>query len=60
MSSAAEAVSTPLSDVGMTREGEAPKCRSQARQGAHDKGRTTEEPCAGKLACTVLKQRRGE
>ena len=60
MSSAAEAVSTPQSDVWMTREGEAPKCRSQARKGANDNGRTTEEPCAGKLASTVLKQRRGE
>jgi hypothetical protein len=45
MSRAAEAVSTPVSDVGMTREGEAPKCRSQARKGAHDRGRITEEPC---------------
>jgi hypothetical protein len=44
-SSAAEAVSTPSSDVWMTREGEAPTCRSQARKGAHDKGRITEEPC---------------
>jgi hypothetical protein len=44
-SSAAEAVSTPLSDVWMTREGEAPTCRSQAQQGAHDRGRITEEPC---------------
>jgi hypothetical protein len=59
-SSAAEAVSTPLSDVRMTREGEAPTCRSQARQGAHDKGRITEEPYEGKLSRTVLKQRRGE
>jgi hypothetical protein len=38
-------VSTPLSDVGMTREGEARTCRSQARKGAHDRGRITEEPC---------------
>jgi len=60
MSNAAEAVSTPQSDVGMTRKGEASKCRSQARKGTHDKGRITEEPCAGKLASTVLKQRRGE
>ena len=45
MSSAAEAVSTPSSDVWMTRQGEAPTCRSQARKGAHDKGRITEEPC---------------
>ena len=45
MSRAAEAVSTPESDVGMTREGEARTCRSQARQGAHDRGRLTEEPC---------------
>ena len=59
-SSAAEAVSTPLSDVGMTRKGEAPTCRSQARKGAHDRGRITEEPCARKPASTVLKQRRGE
>jgi len=59
-SSAVEAVSTPSSDVWMTREGEAPTCRSQARKGTHDKGHTTEEPCAGKLASTVLKQRRGE
>jgi hypothetical protein len=59
-SSAAEAVSTPVSDVGMTREGEAPTCRSPARKGAHDKGRPTAEPCAGKLARTVVKQRRGE
>jgi hypothetical protein len=59
-SSAAEAVSTPLRDGWMTREGEAPTCRSQARKGAHDKGRITEEPCAGKLARTVLKQRRGK
>jgi hypothetical protein len=44
-SSAAEAVSTPSSDVWMTREGEAPTCRSQARKGAHDKGRIAEEPC---------------
>jgi len=51
-SRAAEAVSTPSRDVGMTREGEAPKCKSQARKGTHDKGRTTEEPCAGKLART--------
>jgi hypothetical protein len=29
----------------MTRKGEAPKCRSQARKGAHDRGRITEEPC---------------
>jgi hypothetical protein len=29
----------------MTREGEAPTSRSQARKGAHDKGRITEEPC---------------
>jgi hypothetical protein len=60
MSRAAEAVSTPLSDVWMTREGEAQKCRSQARKGAHDKGRITEEPCARKPASTVLKQRWGE
>jgi len=60
ISSAAEAVSTPSSDVWMTREGEAPTCRSQARKGAHDKGRITEEPCARKPASTVLKQRRGE
>ena len=59
-SSAAEAVSTPSRDVWMTREGEAPTCRSQARKGAHDKGRITEEPCEGKLSSTVLKQRRGE
>ena len=26
-------------------------------QRTHDKGSVTEEPCAGKLACTVLKQR---
>jgi hypothetical protein len=45
ISRAAEALSTPLSDVGMPREGEAPTCRSQAQQGAHDKGRITEEPC---------------
>jgi len=44
-SSAAEAVNTPSSDVGMTRKGEAPTCRSQARKRAHDKGRITEEPC---------------
>jgi hypothetical protein len=44
-SSAAEAVSTPLRDVWMTREGEAPTCRSPARKGAHDQGRITEEPC---------------
>src|SRR5262245_19081410 len=44
-SSAAEAMSTPSSDVWMTREGEAPTCRSQAQQGAHDRGRITEEPC---------------
>jgi hypothetical protein len=60
ISSAAEALSTPLRDVGMPREGEAPTCRSQAQQGARDKGRITEEPCARKLASTVLKQRRGE
>jgi len=60
ISSAAEAVSTPESDVWMTREGEARTCRSQVRKGAHDRGRITEEPCAGKLAYTVLKQRRGE
>jgi hypothetical protein len=29
----------------MTRVGEARTCRSQARQGAHDRGRITEEPC---------------
>ena len=29
----------------MTRAGEAPTCRSQAWKGAHDRGRTTEEPC---------------
>jgi hypothetical protein len=45
MSSAGEAVSTPSSDVWMTREGEARTCRSQARKGAHDRGRITEEPC---------------
>ena len=45
MSSAGEAVSTPESDVWMTREGEAGTCRSQARKGAHDRGRITEEPC---------------
>jgi hypothetical protein len=45
MSSAGEAVSTPSSDVWITREGEAPKYRSQARKGAHDRGRITEEPC---------------
>jgi hypothetical protein len=59
MSSAAEAVSTPLSDVWMTREGEAPTCRSQARKGANDNGHIAEEPCEGKLSRTVLKQRRG-
>jgi hypothetical protein len=59
MSSAAEAMSTPSSDVWITRKGEAPKCRSQARKGAHDKGHITEEPCARKPARTVLKQRRG-
>jgi hypothetical protein len=41
-------VSTPLSDGGLTREGEAPTGRSHARQGAHDRGRITEEPCDGK------------
>ncbi len=60
MSSAAEAVRTPESDVWMTREGEARTCRSQARKGANDSGHIIEEPCAGKLASTVLKQRRGE
>jgi hypothetical protein len=60
MSSAAEAVSTPLSEVWMTREGEAPTCRSQARKGAHDKGHIAEEPCEGKLSRTVLQQRRGK
>jgi hypothetical protein len=60
MSSAGEAVSTPESDVWMTRKGEAPKCRSQAQQGAHDRGPIAEEPCARKLARTGLKQRRGE
>jgi hypothetical protein len=59
-SSAAEAVSTPLSDVWMTRKGEAPTCRSQAHEGTHDRGRITEEPCEGKLSRTVLKQRRGK
>ena len=59
-SSAAEAVSTPSSDVWMTREGEAPTDRSPARMGAYDKGRITEEPCEGKLSRTVLEQRRGE
>ena len=49
MSSAVEAVSTPQSDVWMTREGEARTCRSQAHKGAHERGRITEEPCAGKL-----------
>jgi hypothetical protein len=47
-SRAAEAVSTPVSDGGMTRKGEARTCRSQARRGAHDRGRITEEPCARK------------
>ena len=55
MSNAAEAVSTPQSDVGMTRKGEASKCRSQARKGTHDRGRITEEPCAGKLARPVVR-----
>ena len=41
-------------------EGEAPTYRSQARKGAHDRGRITEEPCEGKLSRTVLKQRRGK
>jgi hypothetical protein len=59
ISSAAEAVNTPESDVWMTREGEAPTCSSQARKGAHARGRITEEPCARKPARTVLKQRRG-
>jgi hypothetical protein len=45
MSSAEEAVSTPLSDVWMTRKGEAPKSRSPAQQGARDRGHITEEPC---------------
>ena len=45
MSSAGEAVSTPESDGGMTRKGEAPKYRSQAQQGAHNRGRIMEEPC---------------
>ena len=45
ISSAAEAVSTPESDVWMTREGEARTCRAQARKGAHDRGHITEEPC---------------
>jgi len=52
-SRAAEAVSMPSSDGGMTREGEAPTCRSQARKGAHAKGRLTEEPCARKLCAVV-------
>jgi hypothetical protein len=60
ISSAAEAVSTPSSDVGMTREGAAPTCRSPARKGAYDRGRIAEEPCEGKLSRTVLKQRRGQ
>ena len=34
--------------------------RSQALWGARDKSLPTEEPCAGKLASTVLKQRWGE
>jgi len=38
-------VSTPSSDVWMTREGEGRTCKSQARKGAHDRGRITEEPC---------------
>jgi len=29
----------------MSRKAEAPKCRSQAREGANDNGHITEEPC---------------
>jgi hypothetical protein len=57
---AAEAVRTPSSEVEMSRVGEAPLCRSQARKGAQDKGRVTEEPCEGQRSRTGLKQRRGE
>lgn len=45
MSSAEYAMSTPLSDVWMTRKGEARRDRSQAREGANDNGYITEEPC---------------
>jgi len=51
--SAAEAVSTPESDVWMTRKGEARTCRSQARRGAHDRGRITEEPCEVETCAVV-------
>ena len=30
---------------GWTRKGEAPTCRAQAQEGAHDRGRITAEPC---------------
>ena len=39
------AVNTPLSDVWMTRKGEASKYRSPVRKDTHDKGHITEEPC---------------
>ena len=48
----------------MSRKGEARNVRSQvstavfnSRTDAYDKGRITEEPCAAKVARTVLKQR---
>ena len=36
------------------------KRRLKTVEGMHNKHQTIEEPCAGKLARTVLKQRRGE
>ena len=51
----------------MPRKGEARNIRSQVcpaacdrRTDAYDRGRITEEPCAAKVARTVLKQRWGE
>jgi hypothetical protein len=45
LNNAEYAMSTPSSDVWMTRKGEARKDRSQAREGANDKEHITEEPC---------------
>ncbi len=54
----------PWREGAMPRKGKARTVSSQvstavltAGQMPDDKGRTTEEPCAGKLASTVLKQR---
>ena len=45
VSNAEYAVNTPVSDVWITRQGEAPKHRSPVYGDTIDKGHLTEEPC---------------